>query len=83
MAQHRVAIQVPVTFIDKRKASAGSATTGVTSGVATPANYATLAAMDTRLAAISGTTFTQARLDTMTMNDKVYALHVIDDAATL
>lgn len=35
--------------------------------------------MDRRLAAISGTTYTQSRLDTMTQNDKVYALRVQDD----
>lgn len=83
MAQHRVAVQVPVAFIDKRKASAGSTTTGVTSGVATPANYASISALDTRLLAISGTTFPQTRLDQMTMNDKVFALRSLDDAATL
>jgi hypothetical protein len=35
--------------------------------------------LDRRLNTINGTTFTQARLDTMTQNDKIYALRVQDD----
>lgn len=35
--------------------------------------------LDRRLAAINGTTYSQARLDTMTQNDKLYALRMEDD----
>lgn len=42
-----------------------------------------LNAMDTRLAAISGTSYSAARLRTMSYNDKVYALRVHDGATSL
>lgn len=83
MAQHRnMGGMVPVNFIDKRRATAGSTTTSVPSAPATPANYASLAAMDTRLLAIGGV-YTQKYIDSMTMNDKVFALRNSDDAGTL
>jgi hypothetical protein len=83
MAQHRVVGAVPLNIIDKRRAAAGSTTVGLSTFPATPANYASISALDTRLAAISGTKYTQARLDTMTLNDKVYALRLEDDSATV
>jgi hypothetical protein len=65
-----------VGFVDKRK------TQGQLAGVvATPANYASDATLDARLTAISGTTYTAARLRAMTWNDKVYAVRLSDDAA--
>lgn len=51
--------------------------------VATPANYASIAAMKTRLAAINGTYFTTARMNTMTVNDLIYALRLNDDPTTI
>lgn len=36
--------------------------------------------LDERLNAISGTTYSQAQLDKMTVNDKIYALRLNDDA---
>jgi hypothetical protein len=51
--------------------------------VATPANYASISAMKTRLAAINGTSYTTARLNTMTVNDLVYALRLNDDAGSI
>lgn len=53
------------------------------STVATPANYASVAAMKTRLAAINGTSYTAARLNSMTINDMVYALRLNDDSGTI
>ncbi len=53
------------------------------SDVATPANYASINAMRTRLAAISGTTYTAAVLDQMSVNDMVYALRMNDDPGTI
>lgn len=65
-----------IGVVDKR------ATQGVnTSPIATPGNYANEAAMDTRLAAISGTTYTAAVLRRMTFNDKRHAIRLADDAA--
>lgn len=53
------------------------------SGVATPANYASISSMRTRLAAANGSYYTSAMLDAMTENDMVYALRVIDDSGTI
>lgn len=40
-----------------------------------------VSAMRARLTAISGTTYTAARLNTMTENDMLYALRMSDDPA--
>lgn len=45
--------------------------------------FANIGAMKTRLAAINGTTFTAARLNTMTYNDMVYALRVNDHPTSI
>ncbi len=39
--------------------------------------------LDARLIALDSTTYTQARIDTMTPNDKIYALRTLDDAGSL
>lgn len=49
--------------------------------LATPAEYETVAAMRTRLAAFQAGTYTAAYLDLMSYNDMVYALRLADDAA--
>jgi hypothetical protein len=51
--------------------------------VGTPANYSSITAMRTRLAAISPAYYTTARLDAMGVNDMVFALRNCDDAATI
>lgn len=66
----------PVDVVDKRKVQGVS-----TQPLATPANYASVSSLRTRLAAISGTTFSAANLDAMTKNDMIYALRVNDDSA--
>lgn len=48
--------------------------------VATPANYATVGALRTRLAAVNPGYWTAARLNAATKNDLVYALRLADDA---
>lgn len=53
------------------------------SELGTPANYVSITAMRTRLAAISGTYYTTAMLDSMTVNDMVFALRNHDDATTI
>ena len=64
-------------FTDKSRAVAGPDSTG---SVATPANYDSQASLDTRLLALG---YTQKKLDGMTHNDKVYAVRLNDDAATI
>lgn len=66
-----------VCFVDKRRASGQTDT----SPVGTPANYMTENALDTRLAAAQGATYTAAVLRQMTTNDKIFALRNLDDSA--
>lgn len=63
-------------FVDKRRGRGQAAT-----ALATPVNYTSDAAMETRLAAINGAYYTTARLNQMTQSDKIYALRTADDSA--
>lgn len=65
------------SFVDKRRGRGGTGN----DVVGTPANYATVSSMKTRLAAISGTTNTAQRMNNYTKNDMVYAIRLADDAA--
>ena len=82
MAQHQVGDLEASGITSRAKAVAGSV---ATSGniFATPANYVSNTALDTRLTAISGTIYTQAQLDKMTANDKIYAVRLNDDPTTI
>lgn len=74
MAQHQPGNAQGI--VDKERAVAGSAP--VSSGsLGTPANYDSNASLDTALLADG---YTQATLDSMTQNDKIYALRLADDA---
>lgn len=66
-------------FADKRKL--GRVTAVNASNLGTPANYASISAKRTRLAAINGAYYTTSRLNQMTENDMDYALRLADDAA--
>lgn len=70
---------IDLGFVDKRRSSAQTNT----NPLATPANYASESAMDTRLAAISATAYSAANLSNMTQNDKIFALRTNDDSAGL
>lgn len=50
--------------------------------IATPANYASNASLDARLLAIGGV-YTQKYIDSMTQNDKIYAVRVNDDTLSV
>ena len=76
MAQANLGNVLGVT--DKRSTQGNT-----TSPLGTEANYADVAALRTRLAAAAGATYTAAVLEQMTVNDMVYALRVLDDAAGL
>lgn len=80
MAQHQIGNAQGI--VDKKRSTAKSVHKSDGS-IATPANYDNMAALDARLTAISATTYTQARLDTMTMNDKIYAVRMNDDANSI
>lgn len=62
--------------VDKRQ---GRGTT--TNPVTSDASMKDITAMRARLAAINATTFTAARLNTMTENDMLYAIRMFDDKA--
>lgn len=47
------------------------------------ADYVSVTALRTRLAAIDGTYYTAARMNTMTYNDMVYAVRLNDSASTI
>jgi hypothetical protein len=76
--QHQVLALVPVRFAGRNRPISSS-----NAGVATPANYASISAIDARLNAISATSYSAARLASMTLNDKVYALRLNDDPGTI
>lgn len=65
-----------IDSVDKRKVQGAS-----TNPLGTPANYASVSALRTRLAAINGSLYTSAYLDTMTKNDMIYAVRLSDDSA--
>lgn len=80
MAQHQPGNKLGV--VSKTKATAGSA---ASSGniVGTPANYFSETSINARLTAINATLYSAANLDKMTLNDKIYALRVLDDSGTI
>jgi hypothetical protein len=82
MPQNQISNDLGVAFIDKRRATAGSPPDDETS-ITTPANYASIDNLDARLTAINAALYTQAVLDKMTVNDKVYAVRLNDDAGSL
>lgn len=82
MTQHQVGGLDANDIVSKARAVAGSAATNGNI-FATPQNYTSIAAMDTRLQAINGTLYTQAILDKMTANDKAYAIRLNDDPGTV
>lgn len=51
--------------------------------VATPANYASVTALRSRLATINAGYYTAAKLNQMTLNDMVYAVRLNDDSTTI
>lgn len=66
--------------VDRRVVSKGGSSSG---SLATPANYADVNAMRTRLAAINAGYYTTTKLDQMSVNDMVYAIRVADDATAI
>ena len=65
---------------DKRKSTAAGAVSGTTF-LTTPLNYFDITKLRARLATINAGRYTSAYLDTLTLNDMIYALRTLDDAA--
>lgn len=78
MAQHNLKNSPVKMGLSKAHVIAGSDPKS-TQDVTTPANYQSVSDLDTRLLAIGGI-YTQAYLDTLTFNDKVYAVKLNDDS---
>lgn len=66
-------INDPFGLVDKRR---GRGTTTTSHQLAEASNLTTVAAMKARLTALNPTTYTSARLATMTENDLIYAIRV-------
>lgn len=84
MSQHQIGGSLGAFAVPSRNRAglAGSVATNV--GIyATPVNYISINSLDTRLSAASPSVYTQATLDKMTANDKIYALRLIDDVGTI
>lgn len=79
MANIMVGTDLDYSVIDKRRSA--SSTFASTTPIATPANYASISALRTRLAAINGAYYTAAVLDVLTVNDMQYAIRLNDDVA--
>ncbi len=65
-------------FVDNRT---GRGYSGSTSSLVEQNNYDSIAELKTRLTALAASSYTAARLNTMTKNDMVYALRTLQDAA--
>jgi hypothetical protein len=76
VANHQVMGLKENNHVDKRRTASAGNSAG---SPATPANYASVGAMRTRLTAISATSYSASRLDAMTINDMEYALRLNDD----
>lgn len=70
-----------INFTMSNRAVAGMLGTG--SGLNTPVNYASLGGLRAALTAANGTYYTSAKLDTLTVNDMVFALRSIQDPTTI
>lgn len=79
MANIQVGSVQEMVVPDKRRTSVSSFAS--TTPIGTPANYGSISALRTRLAAINGSYYTAAVLDAMTVNDMQYAVKLNDDAA--
>jgi hypothetical protein len=75
MARINTAPGGPLGFVDKRRTQ-----TTTDTGITTPANLLSESALDTRLTAISSTSYSAARLLDMTRNDKIYAVRLNDES---
>ncbi len=73
MANVQIGVDLPLDFVDKR-ATQGQSTSALTN----PADFATLSSANTRLLALG---LTQTQLNSMTVNDTVYALRVFEESA--
>lgn len=72
---------VNLRIVNSKRAVAGSL--GGASNFTTPANYVSVDGLRTALSTANGTYYTTTRLDSMTVNDMVFALRNMQDATTI
>lgn len=68
----------PFGITDKRRSTAANAVSGTTV-LGTPLNYVDITKLRARLTALNAGRYTSAYLDTLTLNDMMYALRTLDD----
>lgn len=78
MSQHQLSAP-DANFTDSRRTTSAANDDSSLAGTA----YGSNKDLDTRLKAIDAGLYTDAYLDGMTQNDKVYAVRLADDAASL
>ncbi len=79
MAQHQLRSCIRINFVAKTRAVAASAAVS-TDSLVTPGNWTDMTALDARLTTLDGTLYSAAKLNELTLNDKIYALRVADAA---
>lgn len=82
MTQHQLGDLESDGITARNRAVAGSVAVN-TSILGNSNNYASISALDARLAAINAAFYTQPVLDKMTANDKIYAVRLSDDLNTI
>jgi hypothetical protein len=80
MGQTQIGI-IDLDFVNSRRAAPDMGGSGSNLNVA--GDYASITALDTKLLALNPTYYTQARLDSMTTNDKVFAMRNMQDATSI
>lgn len=80
--QHQIGALESSSIVAKNRANAGSVAVN-TAVYATPQTYDSLNSLDAAVAAISAAIYPQKVIDSMTMNDKVYACRLANDPGTL
>lgn len=81
MTQHQLGELEAAGIVARNRAVAGSV--AVNTSVYATTNYGSISTLDARLIAINAAIYTQAQLDKMTANDKVFAVRLNDDPTTL
>lgn len=70
-----------LAFVNSREAQSDQG--GRSNNLANSTNYNSINAMRTRLQAVNAGYYTNALLDTLTVNDMIFALRNVDDASTI
>lgn len=83
MANHQVTGSLPrINHVDRRRANLNSAgIPGSSHGASHAGRVQSITDLRTRLTAIDASAYSASRLDTMTVNDMIFAVRLADEAA--